>query len=122
MTSMAPLTTAFIPSEDEVEDTTRRLGLLSNPNRLRLLAAIQSAPNSTVGQLADDLNLHPDKISYLVRALRDEKIVARRRTGRSAHYYICDGAVSSMMETLLGQWSEDGEDTSLAPITESMAS
>lgn len=95
-----------VPKEDEVIETTRLLAVLSNPVRFRILAVIHEGPGSTVGQIADDLDLDPNKVTYLVRCLRDEGIVERTPIGKWAHYKISDSSVKSMMETLLAEWDD----------------
>lgn len=100
---------AVIPSEEEIAHTARLMSILAYPQRLRLLAAIHAHPGSNVGQLADDLDIDTNQISYLARKLREEELVSRTLIGRTAHYRICNPEVKAMLATWSNKWAENAE-------------
>lgn len=86
--------------ESAVEETASMMLLLSHPGRLKLMLAIQAAPHSTRGQLAEDIQLTPHQVTHLLRSLKASGLVHRRKTGRSAHYSIADPTVGVLLDTL----------------------
>jgi len=93
-------TSGFGLDESAVEETASVMLLLSHPGRLKLMLAIQHAPHSTRGQLAEDIQLDPRQVTHLLRNLRESGLIHRRKTGRSAHYSIADPAVGVLLDTL----------------------
>lgn len=89
--------------ESTVEDTASMMLMLSHPGRLKLMLAMQAAPHSTRGQLAEDIQRTPHQVTHLLRSLRAADLVQRRKTGRSVHYCISDPTVSAVLETLRDQ-------------------
>ncbi|MFL0579472.1 ArsR/SmtB family transcription factor [Dietzia sp. 179-F 9C3 NHS] len=101
-TTLTPLLTdgAALDS-DLIEKSCTVLGLLSNPARLRLAVAMYRHPNSTVTQLAEDVDLSPDRVSALLRPMRHARLVSYVVTGRSANYRITDELARSIVVTCL---------------------
>ncbi len=66
-------------------EATRRsgqLGLLADPVRLRLLAALDVVEELCVGDLALALDVSEDSVSYALRMLRSAGLITTRRDGR----------------------------------------
>lgn len=86
---LAPVTSPALDYATAERHSTA-LTLLSNPARLRVLVAMYRYPNSTVGQLAEDTDLEPNRVSSLLAPMRDARLVGFHLTGRSVNYWICD--------------------------------
>lgn len=102
------LGTATHQLDDAAVETAADVMLLfAHPGRLKLLLAMQAAPHSTRGQLAEDIDLSPHQVTHLLRSLRAKNVVARRKTGRSMHYCIADPTVDAVLDTLRGCLEQD---------------
>jgi DNA-binding transcriptional ArsR family regulator len=87
----APSTTDL--SEGMLELVARRMQLLSDPLRLRLLLALQSGGEASVQQLADKLDTEHRNASRNLNALCDDGLLARRREGTRVLYSLADYTV-----------------------------
>jgi DNA-binding transcriptional ArsR family regulator len=76
-------------------------GVLSDPNRLRLLVALLEAGELCVCDLAATTGMGESAVSHALRLLRAHRVVKVRRTGRMAFYSLCDGHVRTMLDVAL---------------------
>jgi DNA-binding transcriptional ArsR family regulator len=87
----------------------RRFAVLSEPMRVRLLDAMHTVGEASVGDLADAVGASHANVSKHLQLRLAERMVARRRDGSRAYYRICDPSLirlcdevcAAMRETLL---------------------
>ena len=76
-------------------------GLLSDPNRLRLLAAMLEGGELCVCDLAAAVGMAESTTSHALRLLRAHHVVKARRAGRMMHYSLRDGHVRMLLDVAL---------------------
>ena len=68
----------------------------ATPSRVRILVRLWRGP-VTVSQLATDIGMEQSSVSHQLRILRDLRLVAARRDGRSVVYRLRDDHVATML-------------------------
>lgn len=68
----------------------RRFKILSDPNRIRILAALKSE-SKMVNELAKDLKIERTLLSHHLAVLKKENLVECKKTGRETHYRLKEG-------------------------------
>ncbi|MEV1005439.1 metalloregulator ArsR/SmtB family transcription factor [Nonomuraea sp. NPDC050202] len=89
-----------MPPADDLADTADVFGLLSDPNRLRLLVALLDG-ELCVCDLAAVTGQSESAVSHALRLLRAHRIVAARRSGRMAYYRLEDPHVRMLLDLAL---------------------
>ncbi|MGW4796985.1 ArsR/SmtB family transcription factor [Nonomuraea sp. NPDC004297] len=89
-----------MPSAGDLTDTADVFGLLSDPNRLRLLVALLDG-ELCVCDLAAVTGQSESAVSHALRLLRAHRIVAARRSGRMAYYRLEDPHVRMLLDLAL---------------------
>ncbi|WP_328807678.1 ArsR/SmtB family transcription factor [Nonomuraea antri] len=89
-----------MPSTEDVADTADVFGLLSDPNRLRLLVALLDG-ELCVCDLAAVTGQSESAVSHALRLLRAHRIVSARRSGRMAYYRLEDPHVRMLLDVAL---------------------
>ncbi|MEV0233756.1 metalloregulator ArsR/SmtB family transcription factor [Nonomuraea sp. NPDC050786] len=89
-----------MPSAGDLADTADVFGLLSDPNRLRLLVALLDG-ELCVCDLAAVTGQSESAVSHALRLLRAHRIVVARRTGRMAYYRLADPHVRMLLDLAL---------------------
>ena len=77
------------PHADLLERVTRRMHVLSDPTRLRLLFALEEH-EACVQELADELGLVHRNVSHGLNLLYREGLLSRRREGTLVVYSLAD--------------------------------
>jgi DNA-binding transcriptional ArsR family regulator len=77
------------PHADLLERVTRRMHVLSDPTRLRLLLALEKR-EACVQELADELGLVHRNVSHGLNLLYREGLLSRRREGTLVVYSLAD--------------------------------
>lgn len=94
------------PMPDElVELIARRLRVLSEPTRIRLLDHLRDGER-TVNQLADALAAGQQNVSKQLGVLADSGILARRKDGNHVYYRIADTTALDLCEQVCGSLAE----------------
>jgi DNA-binding transcriptional ArsR family regulator len=83
--------------DSDLDDAAAVFGLLADPGRLRLLAALR-VEEASVGQLAQVAGLSESATSHALRLLRAHRIVQVRRSGRMAFYRLADAHVRTLLD------------------------
>ncbi len=112
------MTWRALPLTDQmIELVARRFRMLGEPQRLRILQALDEG-EKTVGQIVDALDGNQPNISKHLQALNDAGLVTRRRDGNSIFYSISDPVVCKLCELVCRSASEEarGRLESLAAI------
>ncbi|MBE1584081.1 ArsR/SmtB family transcription factor [Nonomuraea angiospora] len=89
-----------MPAAEDLTDTADIFGLLSDPNRLRLLVALLDG-ELCVCDLAAVTGQSESAVSHALRLLRAHRIVAARRSGRMAYYRLEDPHVRMLLDLAL---------------------
>ncbi|MDQ6613273.1 MAG: metalloregulator ArsR/SmtB family transcription factor [Actinomycetota bacterium] len=92
---------ASLPETDVVEALAEVFGLLSDPNRLRLLASLLEGGELCVCDLAAAADMAESTTSHALRLLRAHHVVKARRAGRMMHYSLRDGHVRMLLDVAL---------------------
>ena len=90
-----------LPDEEKVEALSGVFGLMSDPNRLRLLAALLEGGELCVCDLAASVGMGESATSHALRLLRAHRVVKVRRAGRAAYYSLTDGHVRMLLDVAL---------------------
>jgi DNA-binding transcriptional ArsR family regulator len=92
---------ASLPEADVVAELAEVFGLLSDPNRLRLLASLLEGGELCVCDLAAAAGMAESTTSHALRLLRAHHVVKARRAGRMMHYSLRDGHVRMLLDVAL---------------------
>lgn len=92
---------ATLPAADMVEELSEVFGLLADPNRLRLLAALLEGGELCVCDLAATAGMAESATSHALRLLRAHRVVKVRRAGRVAYYSLTDAHVRLLLDVAL---------------------
>ena len=88
-------------SEAAALDLAETFRLLSDPGRLRLIAALLEADELCVCDLADATGLSQTACSHNLRLLRAQRLVRYRRQGRNVYYTLDDDHIRVLLEVAL---------------------
>lgn len=77
--------------------TAELFATLSDPNRVRILAALHEDFELNVSALAESLGMSTSAISHQLRGLRHMRIVRARREGRQVFYSIEDDHIAQLL-------------------------
>lgn len=92
---------ASLPEAGIVVELAEVFGLLSDPNRLRLLASLLEGGELCVCDLAAAAGMAESTTSHALRLLRAHRVVKARRAGRMMHYSLLDGHVRMLLDVAL---------------------
>lgn len=103
-TVSAAVTTRRKPVTDfDADSWAARFMLLSDPNRLRLVAEMHANPGSTVAELATRIGITENAASQSIRKLRDQGWVRSEKAGRMVHYEVVgDAIVHRILHDIIG--------------------
>ena len=79
--------------------------VLSNPDRLMILCQLSKSELS-VGQIEALLGIMQPTLSQQLTVLREEKLVATRREGKSIYYKVASPQALSVISTLYEQFCQ----------------
>lgn len=89
-----------LPDPEIVDQLAETFGLLSDPNRLRLLTALLHG-EMCVCDLAAACRQSESGVSHALRLLRAHRVVVARRSGRRAYYRLADAHVRMLVDLAL---------------------
>ncbi|MEV6983281.1 metalloregulator ArsR/SmtB family transcription factor [Sphaerisporangium sp. NPDC051017] len=87
-----------LPSEETVQDLAQVFGLLADPGRLRMMAALLEGGEMCVCDLAAATGQSMSGASHALRLLRMRRVVKVRRSGRMAYYQLADSHVRMLFD------------------------
>ena len=76
----------------------RRFAVLADPNRVRLLDALHTTGEASVGELAGAIQASHANVSKHLQVMLAERMVARRRDGNHMRYWIADPSLLTICE------------------------
>ena len=88
-------------SEAAALDLAETFRLLSDPGRLRLIAALLEADELCVCDLSDATGLTQTACSHNLRLLRAQRLVRYRKQGRNVYYTLDDDHIRVLLEVAL---------------------
>lgn len=91
---------ASMPGDGQVTELADVFGLLADPGRLRVLAALLEG-EMCVCDLAAVAGASESATSHHLRLLRAHRVVQVRRSGRMAYYRLADGHVRMLLDVAL---------------------
>ncbi len=94
-----------IVNEPIVDSLSEFFKILGDSTRMRILLALDNG-ELCVFHISEKLGMSMSAVSHQLRTLRDAKLVASRRDGRSIYYSLCDEHIKTIVETALEHVSE----------------
>lgn len=88
-------------SEDAALELAETFRLLTDPGRLRLIAALLEADELCVCDLADASGLSQTACSHNLRLLRAQRLVRYRKQGRKVYYTLDDDHIRVLLDVAL---------------------
>lgn len=83
--------------EDAIGQLASLYGALSDPTRLRIIAALLDG-EVNVGELVDRIGLSKSAVSHQLRGLRDKRLVRSRKHGRQVFVALDDDHISDLFQ------------------------
>jgi DNA-binding transcriptional ArsR family regulator len=96
-------------SDEVVELIARRLRVIAEPTRIKLLDRLR-ATEASVQELTDAVGSTQQNVSKHLAVLVDAGIVARRRHGSSLRYHVVDESVYRLCEEVCGSVARQVDD------------
>ena len=93
-------------SRDQASELHVLLGVIGEPVRARVLAALLAVEELCVGDIALALDVTEDATSYALRVLREHGLVERRSEGRMGFYRLADGPPRGPLLSALEELTE----------------
>ncbi|GLX96784.1 transcriptional regulator [Herbidospora sp. NBRC 101105] len=100
---------SVMPDDELVGDLSEVFGLLADPGRLRLLAALLEGGEMCVCDLAAATGQSMSAASHALRLLRSHRVVKVRRAGRMAYYQLADSHVRLLFDLAITHMRHDGK-------------
>lgn len=93
--------------EERAAEAAAVLRLLANERRLLVLCTLMTEGEANVGSLAERVGLSQPAMSQHLARLREDGLVATRRTGTTIHYRIADPRVALVLMSLKDAFCSD---------------
>jgi DNA-binding transcriptional ArsR family regulator len=93
--------------QERAAEAATLLRLLGNERRLLLLCQLLVEGEASVGSLAIHVGLSQPALSQHLAKLREDGLVATRRSGTTIHYRIADPRVAALIATLKDLFCSD---------------
>ncbi len=87
----------------------RRMHLLSDPVRVRLLMRLEGS-EACVQELADEFDTTHQSVSHHLGVLYRDGVLSRRKDGTTAFYTVCDFAACRALEQVLASVTAHAEE------------
>jgi DNA-binding transcriptional ArsR family regulator len=94
--------------EHLLERVAQRFGYLSDATRLRVLSALHTGGEASVGTLAERAGVPVASVSQHLNKLAAGGIVARRRQGTSVLYRVSDPTIEQLCSLVCASVAENG--------------
>ncbi len=96
-----------LPPNATIDGLAQVFGLLADPGRLRLMAALLEGGEMCVCDLAAACGQSESAVSHALRLLRLNRVVKVRRAGRMAYYMLADSHVRMLFDLALTHVTHD---------------
>lgn len=94
-------------SEESALELAEMFRLLSDPGRLRLIAALLAVDELCVCDLAEVAGLTPTACSHNLRLLRAQRLVRYRKRGRNVLYRLDDDHIHVLLDVALQHFTHE---------------
>ena len=91
-----------MPASEGVREATAVMGLLSHPERLKVLCHLTTEGELSVGELLGRIELSGSALSQHLAKLRGHGLVATRKERQTVYYRVGREDVGKILETLYG--------------------
>src|SRR5256714_6472151 len=98
-----------LPGEAASQELAETFRVLSDPGRVRLIAALLEGGELCVCDLAAVTGLSETACSHNLRLLRAQRLVRYRKQGRNVYYTLDDAHIRLLLDVGLQHVSHDGE-------------
>src|SRR2546423_6476397 len=98
-----------LPDEAVFQELAETFRVLSDPGRVRLIAALLEGGELCVCDLAAVTGLSETACSHNLRLLRAQRLVRYRKQGRNVYYTLDDAHIRLLLDVGLQHVSHDGE-------------
>ncbi|HXG59305.1 MAG TPA: metalloregulator ArsR/SmtB family transcription factor [Thermoanaerobaculia bacterium] len=98
ITDMKPRKRHIDMTPEALELVASRFRVMGEPVRLRILQALESAGEMSIGDLTEALGLSQPNVSKHVRILVEAGLVARRQNGNTVYCTVCDDSVFALCD------------------------
>jgi ArsR family transcriptional regulator len=92
-----------------IDEAARRFALLSDPTRLRILAALLEREPVTVTELSAALGISTPNVSQHLARLHAGRLVGREKQGRVVHYRTADPSLGPLCELMCNSLTAQAE-------------
>jgi DNA-binding transcriptional ArsR family regulator len=107
MTETTAGATIDVAMEERAAEAAAVLRLLANERRLLVLCTLIAEGEASVSRLAERVGLSQPAMSQHLARLREDGLVATRRTGTTIHYRIADPRVATIIASLKDAFCTD---------------
>lgn len=84
--------------EDELDNIVTIFKTLSDPSRLKIIAALTQTRNLCVSDLANRLSMSISRVSHHLSILQSLGFMKHKQEGKQVYYRIDDDCITDMME------------------------
>ena len=91
-----------MPASAGVKEATAVMGLMSHPERLKVLCHLTMEGELSVGELLERIELSGSALSQHLAKLREHGLVATRKERQTVYYRVGREDVGKILETLYG--------------------
>jgi DNA-binding transcriptional ArsR family regulator len=96
-------------SSDDIDAVARRFEVLSEPARLKLLSALRTAGEQTVGELVEATGFRQSNVSKHLGMMAEEGLLTRRRDGVHVYYALDDPTLGALCMLVSRRLQEEEE-------------
>lgn len=93
-------------SPEALELVASRFRVMAEPVRLRILQALDSEGEMSIGEITDALGLSQPNVSKHVKILIESGLVERRQEGNTVYCTICDDSVFDLCDVVCSSLRE----------------
>lgn len=83
-------------NEDELQDLADLFKMFADSTRIKILVDLSDGEKN-VTEICEDLEMNQSAVSHQLKILRNAKLLAARREGKSMYYSLADDHVSTII-------------------------
>lgn len=83
-------------NEDELQDLADLFKMFADSTRIKILVDLSNGEKN-VTEICEDLEMNQSAVSHQLKILRNAKLLAARRAGKSMYYSLADDHVSTII-------------------------
>jgi ArsR family transcriptional regulator len=98
-------------SPDDIDAVARRFEVLGEPARLKLLSALRTSGEQTVGELVEATGFRQSNVSKHLGMMAEEGLLTRRRDGVHVYYGLDDPTLGALCMLVSRRLADEREGT-----------